>query len=379
MGWEPIKQFERLLSQSKQILILLGQNPSGDAIGSAWALSLFLRKRKVDAIVAVQDKDEYVKRYSFLHAPEQLIDDISGSRDFMLAFNTKHNNIMNIRTEQDEEETRIFITPQKGSIDPRDFSFIPAKFKYDLVIVLDSPDKESLGKVYEENPDIFYEVPVVNIDHHNENDNFGQVNIVDLTSSSTAEILAGIFSNMDPNSLDETIAKCLLTGIIEATNSFQKKNTTPKALQLSAMLMSKGADQQEIIRYLYKTQPFHLLKLWGRIMARLIWEESVQLVWAPVFLDDFVQSRSNPKDIPLILEKIKENYSTGKIFMILYNDTPDTSRGIVKCINHELLKKVAQQLEGTIRGNVCVFEQPIGDVNLCGQQIIEKLKKENIQ
>lgn len=374
MGWEPIKQFERLLSQSNHILILLGQNPSGDAIGSAWALSFFLRKRKVEAIVAVADKDEFVKRYSFLPAPEQLIDDISGSRDFMLAFNTKHNAIMNIRTEQDEEETRIFITPQKGSIDPRDFSFIPAKFKYDLVIVLDSPDKESLGKVYEENPDIFYEVPVVNIDHHNENDNFGQVNIVDLTASSTAEILAGVFSSIDPNGVDETIAKCLLTGIIESTNSFQKKNTTPKALQLSAMLMSKGADQQEIIRYLYKTQPFHLLKLWGRIMARLIWEESVQLVWAPVFLDDFVQSRSNPKDIPLILEKIKENYSAGKIFMILYNDTPDSSRGIIKCVNHELLKRVAQQLEGTIRGNMCVFEQPIGDVNLCGKQIIEKLR-----
>ena len=63
------------------------------------------------------------------------------------------------------------------------------------MVVLGSPDKESLGKVYEENPDIFYEVPVVNIDNHAENDNFGQLNIVDITSSSTSEIVADMLQN----------------------------------------------------------------------------------------------------------------------------------------------------------------------------------------
>ncbi len=73
----------------------------------------------------------------------------------MLAFNTKFNKITNVKTERVEDELRIFITPEKGSIDPRDFSFIPAKFKYDLVISVGCADKESIGKVYEENPDIF--------------------------------------------------------------------------------------------------------------------------------------------------------------------------------------------------------------------------------
>ena len=257
----------------------------------------------------------------------------------------------------------------------RDFSFIPARFKYDLVIVLGSPDKESLGKIYEENPDIFYEVPVVNIDHHPENDKFGQLNILEITASSTAEILTEILERIAFDALDENIAQCLLLGIIEATNSFQRKNTTPKALQLSAMLMGCGANQQEIVRHLYKTQPFHLLKLWGRIMARLTWEDTLNVIWAPVFLDDFVQSRSNPRDASLILEKIRDNYAAGRIFMVLYNETPELVRGIIKCQDNAQLAKIAQVLEGHINSDELEFVLRKNDAREAGEEVIEKLKK----
>ncbi|MDD5397429.1 MAG: DHH family phosphoesterase, partial [Candidatus Moranbacteria bacterium] len=313
---------------------------------------------------------------TFLNKPEELMDSLAGARDFVLAFNTEFNKITNVRTERVEQELRIFITPEKGSIDPRDFSFIPAKFKYDLVIVLGSPDKESLGKVYEENPDIFYEVPVVNIDHHSENDNFGQINIVDIAASSTSEVVTDLFMKINEKNIDENMAECLLTGIIDATNSFQKKNTTPKALQIGALLMTKGADQQKIIRYLYKTQPLHLLKLWGRVMARLYWEDEIFMAWAPVFLEDFVQSRSKPKDVPFILDKVKENYSAGKIFMVLYNHTEGEVRGVIKCISSDQLKKVAEILDAPIHGELCEFSRQADDTTEAGKQIVEKLRVE---
>src|SRR6266568_111128 len=114
--------------------------------------------------------------------------------------------------------------------------------------------------------------------------------------------------------------------------------------------MGKGADQQKIIRYLYKTQPLHLLKLWGRVMARLFWEDSIGLAWAPVYLEDFVQSRSNPTDIPFILDKIRENYSAGKMFMVLYNETAGQVRGVIKCASSDQLKKAAHVLGATCIG-----------------------------
>jgi nanoRNase/pAp phosphatase (c-di-AMP/oligoRNAs hydrolase) len=374
MSLDLAQQFDNVLKNAKHALVFMAQDFSGDAVGSAWATYFFLKKNNIEATVVVPSDENYLQRFSFLAKPEDIIDSLAGARDFVLAFNTKSNKITNVRTERVEDELRIFITPEKGSIDPRDFSFIPAKFKYDLVIVLGSPDKESLGKVYEENPDIFYEVPVVNIDHHTENDNFGQVNIVDITASCTSEVVADLMQKIDEKKIDETMAESLLTGIIDATNSFQKKNTTPKSLHIGAMLMGKGADQQKIIRYLYKTQPLHLLKLWGRVMARLYWEDEIALAWAPVFLEDFVQSRSKPGDVPFILDKVRENYSAGKIFMVLYNESVGQVRGVIKCINTDQLKKIAEILDVKIMGDVCEFLELSDDTTQAGQLIVEKLR-----
>lgn len=314
MSLEPIQQLDTLLGKSKNVLLILPPNPSGDLVGAGWAFYFFLKKKGIDSTIAFNDEFKEAEKFSFLKRPENISSNILGSRDFVLQFNTQFNKIIDVRTEFQEGEVKIFITPEKGSIDPRDFSFVPAQFKFDLVVVLGASDKESLGEIYEENPDIFFEIPVVNIDCHINNENFGQINFVNVTASSVSEILSEIFEKIDPDAIDETLANCLLTGIISSTESFQRKNTTPKCLQIASRLMDKGADQQKIVRWLYKTQPFNLLKLWGRVMARLNWNEKKKLVWSLVSLEDFVQSRSKPSDIPFILDKIKDNYSSGKYF-----------------------------------------------------------------
>lgn len=374
MGLDYPQQLDNVLKNAQRALVFAAPFSGGDSVGSAWATYFFLKKRKIDTTLVVTDDERSLERFSFLPKPEEIINSLAGARDFVLSFNTKYNNITNVRSERIDDELRIYITPEKGSIDPRDFSFIPAKFKYDLVIVLGSPDKESLGKVFEENPDIFYEVPVVNIDNHSNNDNFGQLNIVDITASSTSELVAELFEKIDGKKIDQEMAECLLTGIIDATNSFQKKNTSPKSLRIASQLMAKGADQQKIIRYLYKTQPLHLLKLWGRIMARLYWEESIGLVWAPVYLEDFVQSRSNPSDIPFILDKIKENYSAGKMFMVLFNETSGNVKGIIKSTNPDYLKVIANSIGANCLGDTCEFVEQASDTAEAGQRMIEKLK-----
>ncbi|NTV40767.1 MAG: hypothetical protein HGA61_00630 [Candidatus Moranbacteria bacterium] len=374
MSLDATAQFKNVIESTKNVLIFTPQNAGGDAIGSAWATYFFLKKKNIEATVVVSKENPYLERFSFLSKPEDIIESLAGARDFVLAFNTKFNKITNVKTERVEEELRIFITPEKGSIDPRDFSFIPAKFKYDLVIAVGCADKESIGKIYEENPDIFYEVPVVNIDHHTENDQFGQINLVDIKASSTCEVLTDAILKIDEKNVDETIAECLLAGLIDETNSFQRKNTTPKALHIAALLMTKGAEQQKIIRFLYKTQPLHLLKLWGRVMGRLQWEEDLELVWAPVFLEDFVQSRSNPGDIPFILDKVKENYSAGKFFMVLHNEIAGKVRGIIRSASNQRLKEISQLLEGRYLGETCEFTLSADDTSEAGKLVVEKIR-----
>lgn len=375
MALEPIEQFGNLVGKSKNVLIILPQGPSGDAIGSGWALYFFLEKRGVEASLAFYDEFGEAERFNFLSRPKNISDNISEAKEFILVFNTKYNKIRKVKPEFGEDDLKIYITPEKGSIDPRDFSFIPAKSKYDLVVVLNSPDKESLGKVFEESPDIFYEVPVVNIDHHSNNENFGQVNLVDLTASSTSEVLTDVLEKIDKEIVDENIANCLLAGIISDTESFQRKNTTPKSLQIAAKLMDKGARQQDIVRWLYKTQPFNVLKLWGRVMARLNWDEEKKLAWSLVTIEDFVQSRSNPKDIPFILEKVKDNYSAGDIFMVLYNEKTDVVVGMIKCASEEMAKKTAGIFEGELKRDVVIFKVQGKNLLEVEKEALEKLRK----
>jgi len=375
MSLEPIQQIEEILKKSKDALILLPQNPGGDSIGAGWALYFLLKNKNIKSTVAFSDPFSGADKFNFLPVPENLSKSISGARDFILSFNTHYNKILDVRTEKNEEELRIYITPENGSIDPRDFSFIPAKFKYDLVISLGSPDKESFGTIYEENPDIFYEIPVINIDNHSANDNFGQINLVDITASSTSEIVAEMIDKVNPAAIDENISNCLLAGIISATESFQNRKTTPKSLQISARLMDKGADQQKIVRYLYKTQPFNLLKLWGRTMAQLKWNEDLKLAWAALSVEDFVQSRSKTGDLPLILNKIKDNYSSGKIFLIFYNETPSVVKGLIRFSKSNNLKFFSKQFDGEQKGDVFEFTLPISDIAEAEKIILEKIKK----
>jgi len=356
MALGTMEQFKETVTAAKKILILLPQNPNGDAIGSGLAFHSFLKKQNIQSNIAVADPLKNISKLNFLPQPEKIIENISGARDFILSFNTKHNRITSIRTKEFDQEVRVYITPENGTIDPRDFSFIPAEFKYDLLVCIGASDKESFGKIFEENPDIFYEVPIINIDNHSNNDNFGQINIVNLKASSVSEIFYDLLNNINPDLIKDEIAKCLLTGIISATKSFQNSQTTPHALKISSDLMTRGANQQEIIRHLFKTQPFSILKLLGRIMSKLKWDDELKMAWSIVSLEDFVQSRTEPQDIPFILEKIQNNYESGEIFLILYTTSSEKIKGVLKFSDSSRLDLLRNFENGTVIGDIFEFE-----------------------
>ncbi|MDO8529316.1 MAG: hypothetical protein Q7S18_01465, partial [bacterium] len=142
-------------------------------------------------------------------------------------------------------------------------------------------------------------------------------------------------------------------------------------------LMDKGADHEEIIRWLYKTQPFNTLKLWGRVMARLNWDEELKLAWSLVTIEDFVQSRSKPQNIPFILEKVKDNYSAGEIFMALYNEKPDVLAGMIKCSDAEKEKQLTILLNGQVKQDIITFKIEGKNILEAEKEVLEKLRSSN--
>jgi nanoRNase/pAp phosphatase (c-di-AMP/oligoRNAs hydrolase) len=373
MSLEPQEQFHKFIIGAKDVLIFIPKNPGFDAIGSAFALAFFLENKNISATI-VSDKKLSETKFDFLPRPKNIVSEISGAREFVLSFDTSRNKITGLRQETIGTAFNVYLTPEKGSIDPRDFSFILAKFKYDLIVILDSPDLESLGNLHLNNSDLFFEVPIINIDHRSNNENFGQINLVDITASSCAEILKPVLENIDVSSFDKNIATCLMTGIIGATGNFQKKNTTPKSLSTAADLMDRGADQQGIIRWLYKTQPLSILKLLGRVMSKLNWEEKSKLVWANLSLEDFVQSRTTPESLPIILEKLQENYSDGQVFMILHNNTPNSALAVIKTVNIDLLQKIALLFGATVNNDTLEIKTNGSDLVLIAKTIQTKIE-----
>lgn len=327
-----ITQFERLVNNSSHILILLPESPQNDFFCSAVALAHFCNELNITTTIAFSDPYEQTASLNFLERPKntEVTHSIAGSRDLVISFDTKYNKILDVRTETLDDKVNIYITPERGMIDSRDFSFVPDKFPYDLIITVGAPDKESMGKLYDEVPDIFYEIPIVNVDNKSANEHFGQINIVNTVASSVSEVVSDTLEQIKGVKISSLCAQPLLTGIISATNSFQNHNTTPHALTLSSKLLEYGADQQIIIRNLYRNQTFSLLQLWGSTMKNLTTSpHHEKIVISTITLDNFTRAKAEKHHIHAILKKMKQNYPKGKIFVLLYEDARNTFNALI--------------------------------------------------
>jgi len=300
------QQITELVRTSQKILICTHINPDGDALGSALALNLALKKMGKD--ITLISPDVAPKVFQFLPSLDIIKEGINGAKDFVISVDTSKIKVdkLGYKNLPEDNKLNIIITPSQGRFSSEMVTFKEGSSKFDLIIALDSSDLERLGKTYELNTDLFYEVPVVNIDHHAGNDHFGKVNWVDITATSTAEILVALLESLgrDKSLFDPDIATCLLAGLITDTGSFQNSNTTPKSFTVAAQLIAAGARQQEIIKHIYKTKPLSTLKLWGKALSNIHEEISYKFVWSALGSDDFLSSSASENEASGVVDEL---------------------------------------------------------------------------
>ena len=107
---------------------------------------------------------------------------------------------------------------------------------------------------------------LVNIDHHESNHGFGNLNYVISSAAATAEVLYDLFKNWKINPTPE-IANCLLTGIYTDTGGFLYPLTTSESLVKSADLMRRGADRAKITEQTFRSWTPKAITLWSEILA----------------------------------------------------------------------------------------------------------------
>ena len=105
------------------------------------------------------------------------------------------------------------------------------------IIVLDCSNWERTGLEKKRSYNI------LNLDHHQSNNNFGKYNYVITSASSTCEMLASIYKTYQIN-ITPQIAQLLLNGIYDDTKNLQTPSTTSNTLRICKLLISKGACHQ---------------------------------------------------------------------------------------------------------------------------------------
>lgn len=124
-------------------------------------------------------------------------------------------------------------------------------FPCDVFVALDTSVKSRLGTVREA---IAPGTPLLNIDHHVSNENFGDVNYIDPTAPATGQILLEFFQHIGAH-ISPEMATNLFAAISTDTGSFQYDGTNERTFAAASHLISCGVDVPSLSRAMYDTQP----------------------------------------------------------------------------------------------------------------------------
>lgn len=108
---------------------------------------------------------------------------------------------------------------------------------------------------------------VINIDHHQDNTRFGDLNLIEPHASSTAEVIVGVLDRAGI-ALTAEIADPLYVGLITDTGRFGYSNTRPATHRVAAAMIEAGVDPAVMSRRLFEEQPLDRLLLMGRALER---------------------------------------------------------------------------------------------------------------
>lgn len=344
----PLQQSIDLIKKSKNILIALPESLNADSLGSALALEATLKK--LGKKVEVASQEAAPDKLIFLPGIANLKNKLVSLRDFIISVDTSQNKISRLRYETANNTLKIFLaTPQK--IEQRDIKLEPGPFYYDLIITLDAPDLESLGQIFNDNTELFFNKSILNIDCRAGNEYFGEVNLIEPTAAAGAEIVAGLIENLAPNSIDGEVATLLLTGLIVKTHSFQNSKTTPQALNLASLLIIKGARQETIVKNLYQTKPLNCLKLWGRLLGRLEFDEQKKIAWIFAERDDFSATGTSTNDLPFVLDETYDLFPAINLAVILWPDDSGSICILAQSKRTEHLQKLCLEIGGSVKND----------------------------
>ncbi|MCD6133289.1 MAG: bifunctional oligoribonuclease/PAP phosphatase NrnA [Deltaproteobacteria bacterium] len=156
---------------------------------------------------------------------------------------------------------------------PGNFTFLPdaelikplKETECEVLIALDCADFQRTGfdDSVRERVDV-----VVNIDHHETNTHFGDINIVDSDAAAVGCLMWQFVKYMN-FPVDKDLATQIYAAILTDTGSFRYLTTTPKVLRTAAEILEYGVDPWYVAFNIYEERRLSTLRLLGLALSTL--------------------------------------------------------------------------------------------------------------
>src|SRR3954468_7829951 len=173
--------------------------------------------------------------------------------------------------------------------------------KFDCVIATDAASFERLGAVGECVTDrkLF-----INIDHHESNTRYADLNWVSAREPSTGELIFRLLKTAKWP-VTKPIADCLFTAVSTDTGSFQYPSTRPGTYHVAGELVRRGADLAKICDEVYQSYPLSRARLLRHVYGHFRLTHQNQIAYFWLKKADFVRTGADSQDSEGLIDHIR--------------------------------------------------------------------------
>jgi len=173
--------------------------------------------------------------------------------------------------------------------------------QFDCVIATDCASFERLGKIGE---CIQERNLLINIDHHESNTRYGDINWIAARQPSTGELIFRLLRAANW-AVTPPIADCLFTAISTDTGSFQYPSTRPNTYYVAGKLVDQGADLAKVCNEVYQSYPLSRVRLLRHVFNhfRLTHDDQIAYFWLKKA--DFARTGAGPDDAEGLIDHIR--------------------------------------------------------------------------
>ena len=276
------------------------------------------------------------------------------------------------------KQVRVFNT----DVVPNNYHFLPFSdviqgpddvqgYSPEVLVILDASTRQRIGDTLCQT--LIPTKAVVNIDHHDTGDRFGDYNLVETTASSTSEIIYRLIKHCKmPIGKDRAL--CLYTGIMFDTGCFRYSNSAPVAHRIAAELIEQGGfPVDEVYRQVYESVPLGKIRLLAEVLQTLSLTPDGKIGWLCATQEMFRKTGTTPNDVEGFVNHIR-SIDTVEVSIFVSELKDGTSKASLRSEAYIDVGKVAAEFEGGghQRASGCVIN---ASLELAVKQLVTNAQK----